>query len=219
MDVFFRSVVPALPLFFEGMLVTLQLCAIGFFGGVIVGAILTFLGFLSPPTRWLSVAIVEFFRATPVYVGLVWVAYVWPELFGWPGTAYEAACVALIMQTGAYLSETFRGGILAISKGQREAASALGISPTATAVRVVLPQVLINSIPPLINQLVVVFKSSTVVSVIGVQDLLFQANAVANKYYEPLEPLTFVALIYIAIITLVSVSARGIEKRLRARFQ
>lgn len=217
MDMLNRVIIPALPLFLEGLLVTLQLCAIGFLGGIVVGAILTVLGFISAPTRWLSVVIIEFFRATPVYVGLVWVAYVWPELFGWPETAYQAACIALVMQTGAYLSETFRAGILAIPRGQRESASALGLLPITTSTRIVLPQVMLNSVPSLINQLVVVFKSSTVVSVIGVHDLLYQANTIVNKYYEPLEVLTFVALIYIATITLLSIAARLVENRLRSR--
>ncbi|WP_157961840.1 amino acid ABC transporter permease [Acuticoccus kandeliae] len=212
-----RVIIPGLPLFWQGFLVTLELCAIGFFGGIVLGAVLTLLGFVSRPTRWIATAIAEFFRATPVYVGLVWVAYVWPDLFGWPDTVWQAACAALVLQTGAYLSETFRGGFLAIARGQREAAAALGLRPATIVVQILTPQVLLNSIPSLINQMVIVFKSSTVVSVIGVQDLLYHANSIINRYYEPLEVLTFVASIYILTITLISMAARKVEARLRER--
>ena len=71
--------------------------------------------------------LIEFFRATPVLVQLLWVNYVWPELFGWPNTFFAAACVALALQSSGYLAETFRGAIEAIPRGHLEAAAALGL--------------------------------------------------------------------------------------------
>ena len=219
MDIFYRMILPNIGLLADGFLVTGKLIVSSFLAGIALAILLTALCFLSTPTRWLANILVEFFRATPMYVQLVWVAYVWPELFGWPDTSYTAALIAITLQTGAYLTETIRSGFLSIPRGQSEAAHALGMTPAWTMRRVVIPQLVISIIPSLINQLVSVVKSSTVVSVIGVADLLYQTNSLINRWHEPVEILTFTALIYIALVTVISVATRYVEVRIRTRFQ
>ena len=81
------------------------------------------------PLRPILIVAIEFFRATPILVQLLWVAYVWPALFGWPNGFFEAAWLALGLQSSGYLAETFRGAIEAVPKGQREAAYSVGMSP------------------------------------------------------------------------------------------
>lgn len=152
------------------------------------------------PIKLVAVLPIEFFRATPILVQLLWVNYVWPELFSWPNTFFAAACVALTVQSAGYLAETFRSAIEAIPKGHLEAASSLGMSPWYAFARITLPQVLLDAAPSIGNQFTVFVKSSALVSVIAVPDLMFQSQKLVNKWYEPIEILMATAAIYIVFI-------------------
>ena len=201
-----------------GIVVTIKVCAIAFVIAVLVGLLLCLVRMYVRPLRPIAIVLIEFFRATPILVQLLWVNYVWPELFGWPNTFFEAACTALAVQSSGYLAETFRGGIEAIAKGQREAAYSVGMSPFQVFRRIVLPQVLLSSAPSIVNQFTVIVKSSTLVSVITVQDLMFQSQKIVNIAYEPIEILTATAAIYIAFIFLVSAAGKQLSDRLRRSY-
>ena len=154
--------------FLAGFQTTLQICAIAFCGAVVLGLLLCLVRMYVRPLKPVAVLLIEFFRATPILVQLLWVNYVWPELFGWPNTFFSAACVALAVQSAGYLAETFRGAIEAIPKGHLEAASSLGMSPRHAFARISLPQVLLDAAPSIGNQFTVIVKSSALVSVIAV---------------------------------------------------
>ena len=202
----------------SGLGVTIEVCMIAFVGAILGGLLLCLLRMYVRPVRPVAIVLIEFFRATPILVQLLWVNYVWPELFGWPNTFFESACVAVAVQSSGYLAETFRGGIEAIPKGHREAAYAVGMSSPLVFVRVVLPQVLLSSAPSIVNQFTVIVKSSTLVSVITVQDLMFQSQKIVNIWYEPIEILTATAAIYIVIIFLVSAAGKFLADTMRRRY-
>ena len=122
------------------------------------------------------------------------------------------------MQSSSYLAETFRKGIEAIPKGHRDAASAVGMPPILTFRRIVLPQVLLASAPSLVNQFTVIVKSSTLVSVITVQDLMFESQRIVNMWYEPIEVLTATAAIYIVFIFSLSWLGKRLADMLRRRY-
>ena len=145
-------------------------------------------------------------------------AYVWPALFGWPNAFFEAAWLALALQSSGYLAETFRGAIEAIPKGQREAAYSVGMSPVQVFWRIVLPQAALSSSPSIVNQFTVIVKSSTLVSVITVPDLMFQSQKIVNIWYEPIEILTATAALYIVLVFLVSAAGKHISDVLRRRY-
>jgi polar amino acid transport system permease protein len=193
-------------------------CLISFVGAIVGGLVLCLIRMYVRPLRPVAIVVIEFFRATPILVQLLWVNYVWPELFGWPNGFFEAACAALAVQSSGYLAETFRGGIEAVPKGQREAAYSVGMSPVQVFTRVVLPQVLLAAAPSIVNQFTVIVKSSTLVSVITVQDLMFQSQKIVNIWYEPIEILTATAAIYILIIFLVSAAGKHLADMLRRRY-
>lgn len=218
MEIWRRIIWHNMPLLLQGLAVTLEVCALGFLGAVIAGFIAALIRLYVPPLRWLAVAYIEFCRATPIYVQLVWVSYVWPEVFGWPRGFFTAGWLALALQSSGYLAETFRTGIEAVAHGHREAAYSLGMGPVVTLRRIVLPQAVLTITPSLINQLIVVIKSSTLVSVVAVPDLLYQAMSIVNKYYEPIGILTFVALIYIGFTTPLSLLLNGLSNRIRSRY-
>jgi polar amino acid transport system permease protein len=201
-----------------GLQVTLEICVIAFAAAFVGGLVLCLLRVYVPLLRPLAVLLIEFLRATPILVQLLWVSYVWPDLIGWPTTFYGAACVALALQSSGYLAETFRGAIEAIPRGHLEAADSLGIPVTRRFLRIVLPQVLIEAAPSLGNQFTVIVKSSSLVSVISVADLMFQSQKIVNMSYEPIEILTATAAIYIFIIFLISAANKAIADRLRRRY-
>ena len=202
----------------SGLVVTLEVCALAFAAALLGGLMLCLVRLYVPPLRPVAVALIEFFRATPIFVQLMWVNYVWPELFGWPNSFFTAGWVALALQSSGYLAETFRTGIEAIPKGHREAASAVGMSPILTFRRIVLPQVLLASAPSLVNQFTVIVKSSTLVSVITVQDLMFESQRIVNMWYEPIEVLTATAAMYILFIFSLSWLGKTLADILRRRY-
>lgn len=201
-----------------GIVVTVEVCAIAFAIAVLVGLLLCLLRMYVRPVRPIVIVLIEFFRATPILVQLLWVAYVWPALFGWPNGFFEAAWLALALQSSGYLAETFRGAIEAIPKGQREAAYSVGMSPIQVFGRVVLPQAALSSSPSIVNQFTVIVKSSTLVSVITVPDLMFQSQKIVNIWYEPIEILTATAALYIVLVFLVSAAGKHISDVLRRRY-
>ena len=207
-----------LDLYFAGLIITLQISALGFLVGAAGGLLVCLVRLYVTPLRWLAAFYIEFARATPILVQLLWVNYVWPEVFGWPTTAYTAAWTALALQTSGYLAETFRSGIEGIDRGQRDAAHAIGMSSSMTTIRIILPQTLLIMSPSIMNQFIIAVKSSTLISVIGVADLLYQAQKLVNIYYEPIEILTFTASLYLVVIFLLSSGLKKFSDVLRDRY-
>lgn len=201
-----------------GLQVTIEVCFISFACAIVGGLVLCLVRMYVRPLRPVATLLIEFFRATPILVQLLWVNYAWPEIFGWPTSFYQAACTALALQSSGYLAETFRGGIEAVPRGQREAAFAVGMSPLLVFRRIILPQVLLSSAPAIVNQFTVIVKSSTLVSVITVQDLMFQSQKIVNIAYEPIEILTATAALYIAFIYVVSMIGKLLADRLRRSY-
>lgn len=201
-----------------GLTVTIEVCLIAFACAIVGGLTLCLVRLYVRPLRPVAIALIEFFRATPILVQLLWVTYAWPEILGWPTTFFTAACVALALQSSGYLAETFRGGIEAVPFGHRDAAISVGMSPPLVFRRIVLPQVLLSSAPSIVNQFTVIVKSSTLVSVITVQDLMFQSQKIVNIWYEPIEILTATAALYITIIFIVSAAGKLLSDTLRRRY-
>ncbi|MBC9207610.1 amino acid ABC transporter permease [Roseomonas aerophila] len=202
-------------LFVNGTVVTLLFT----FGIVVLGlAVGLFSGLLRlsrfAPLRWLSQAYVEVFRCTPVLVQLVWFYYALPILSGIEMSATTAGVLALSLYGGAFYSEIIRGGINSIEPGQTEAALALGMTPSQSMRRIVLPQALKRMVPPLMNQSIIQLKNTSLVSVLAVPDLLYQGQAVAHDSYRPLEIYTLVAVIYFVILFPLTLLVGRLERRL-----
>lgn len=201
-----------------GFAVTVEVCAIAFVAAIIGGLVLCLIRLYVAPMRPIAILLIEFFRDTPIFVQLMWVAYVWPEVFGFPHSFFNAGWLALALQSSGYLAETFRTGIEAVPSGQRDAAFSAGMSHPQTFGRIVMPQVLLSSAPSIVNQFTVIVKSSTLISVITVPDLMSQSQKLVNIWYEPIEILTATAAIYITFVLLVSLSGKLLADRLRMRY-
>ena len=202
-------------LFLQGLGVTaaftVAIVALGLVAGLAGG-----LARLSPfwPFRWLSVAYVELFRCTPLLVQLVWFYYALPILAGIEISATSAAVLALSLYGGSFYAEIIRGGIVSIEAGQREAALAMGMTPGQSMRRIVLPQAFKRMVPPLMNQSIIQFKNTSLVSVLAVPDLLYQGQVAAHDSYRPLEIYTLVAVIYFVVLLPLTILVRRGEARL-----
>lgn len=164
--------------------------------------------------RWFNRLYVESVRSVPVLVLLLWVYYGMPTLLDLSLNHFWAGVIALTIAESAFMAEVFRGGIQAISRGQREASESLGLSYWQTMRFVMLPQAFRQILPPLGNQFVYILKMSSLVSVIGLSDLTRRANELVVTEYLPLEIYTFLVLEYLLLILLVSQAVRWLEKRI-----
>lgn len=218
LDNFNRYVLANDDLLGQGLLMTLQICGQAFLLAIVLAIPVSLVRVFVPMLRALATAYVEFFRATPIFVQLLWVNYVWPDLFGFPQTAEQAGIIALALQSSAYLAETIRSGIEGLPRGQYEAGRAVGMSSPQIIRRIVAPQVVLVMAPSLISQMAVVIKSSTLVSVIAIPDLMYAALRIVNQWFEPIEVLTSTAFLYFLVIFLISLAANRISDRFRARF-
>ncbi len=218
MDVWNTIILKNLHLFGEGLWVTAQISVIGFTVACVLGMASCLVRLYVRPLRIPATVLIEFCRNTPIYVQLLWVNYVWPDLFGWPQSFFAAGWMALALQSSGYLAETFRSGIEGIARGQVEAAHSLGMSPVRTFRSVVLPQALLNMAPSIMNQFLVLVKSSTLVSIIAVPDLMYQAMRLTAIWFQPIEILSFTAFLYILIVFCLSHAFKVYADRLRERF-
>jgi len=164
--------------------------------------------------RAMSRTYVELVRAVPILVLILWVYYGLPQLTGLTLSVFWAGVVALALSDSAFEAEIFRAGIQSIDKGQYEAAHTIGLNYPDTMRFVILPQALRRILPALGNQLVYMLKMSSLVSVIGMQELTRKANELVVTEYRPLEIYTILVLEYLVLILLVSAGVRWVERRL-----
>lgn len=179
------------------------------------------LGFLAALARLSSSAVAfgiatfyaSFFRGTPLLIQILLIYLGLPQIGLVPG-AITAGILALSLNYGAYLSEIFRAGILGVARGQREAALALGMRRGAIFWRIVLPQAMRTILPPTTNQFISMLKDSSLVSVMGVWEIMFLAQSYGRSSYRYIELLTAAAVIY----WLLSIGLELIQARLERHY-
>ena len=159
---------------------------------------------------------VEIVRAVPILVLILWVYYGLPQLSGITLNVFWAGVLALALSDSAFQAEIFRAGIQSIGKGQYEAAQSISLSYRDTMRYVILPQAIRRILPALGNQLVYMLKMSSLVSVIGMQELTRKANELVVSEYRPLEIYTILVLEYLVLILIVSAGVRWLERRMSA---
>lgn len=203
-------------LLLEGTLITIGLTV----GVIVLGLLLGLIGGLAQLSRyatlrWLSWLYIEIFRCTPLLVQLLWFYYALPILTGIEMSAITAAVLTLSLYGGSFYAEIIRGGIVSIDSGQREAGLALGLTPVRVMRRIVLPQAIKRMIPPLMNQSIIQFKNTSLVSVLAVPDLLYQGQLAATETYRPLEVYSVIAVIYFVVLVPLTAIVKKSEKLLQ----
>ena len=163
--------------------------------------------------RWPILAFVDVVRFTPLLVQAVWIHFALPALTGYSLSANQSGLIALALHVSAYICEILRAGIIAIPKGQWEAARALGLPPRQIFGQVILPQVWPLVLPTLANVSVATFKLTAILGIIAVTDLTKAANRVNTFIFRPFEVFSVIALVYLAIGLVLAWIAWRIEQR------
>lgn len=208
MSDFFDIALPALPSLLKGALITLQLTIVSIGLGLVGGSLLG-IARLSKygVVRVLARVYVDFFRGTPLLVQLFMIYFGLPGLFNSLGlptfSQWWAAIAALTLNSSAYIAEIIRAGIQSIALGQTEAAESLGLSPIETMRYVIFPQAFRVIIPPLANEFITMLKDTSLVAVIGYQELFRAGQLIVAKNYRSLEIYILVALVYL-VLTIIS---------------
>ncbi|WP_256760429.1 ABC transporter permease subunit [Cohnella sp. WQ 127256] len=216
LNIDFRVLDGYVPYILKGVYVTLLFTLVSALLGLFWGTILSLFKISGiRPLQWFATAYTSVFRGTPLLVQLTLIYYAVPQLFNFDIPALLAAGLAFGLNSAAYLSETIRGGIMAVDKGQREASIALGIPYRKMMVRIIFPQALRHILPALVNEFVALLKESSLVSVIGVTELMRRADVVRASTFRSFEALLLVAAIYYVLVLVLTSLARMLERRLR----
>lgn len=163
---------------------------------------------------WPAGFVIEFFRTTPPLVQLFWFFFALPVLIRVEMTPFMASALTFSIQSSAFFAEVFRGGIVSVERGQWEASRAIGMTPSQSMRRIILPQAVKRMIPAFMERAIELMKTTTLVAIVSYADLLYQANEIAQKTFRPLEVFTVVAGIYFVVILMISLLARRLERRL-----
>jgi polar amino acid transport system permease protein len=199
----------------DGLAVTLHVTA----GGAAVAAVAALFAGLARLSRfralvWPAVAYIETFRGTSALVQLFWFFFVLP-FFGIELGAMATGILVLGLNTGAYGAEVVRGAILALPRGQLDAAAALNMNRWQTLRRVVLPQAVVAMLPPAGNLVIELLKNSALVSLIAITELTFSAQVVRSATLRSAEIFTLVLLLYFAVALCITGGFRALERRVR----
>ncbi|MGJ8540811.1 amino acid ABC transporter permease [Heyndrickxia coagulans] len=202
--------------FLQGMYVTILLAIISVIAGTVLGIILTMMRRSEIKViKWISICYIEFIRGTPllaqiflVYVGL-------PAITGMNIPDFFTGAIALTMHSSAYIAETIRSGIETVPFGQTEAARSLGMNKRRTMMEIVLPQAFKNILPALVNQFIGNIKDSSLVSVIGISELMYETTTVRGTTALGLEPVIVASVIYLIMTLALTQMMGALERRLR----
>lgn len=220
MEFRWELVIESLPILLKASVLTIELTTVSVLIGTLIGLIAS-LARLSGFTflKWLAGAYVDFFRGTPLLVQIMIIHFGLPLLFGYTPNAFISAVAALGINSGAYVAEIFRAGIQSIDKGQLEAAKALGMNYWQSMRYIILPQAFKISVPPLGNEFIALLKDSSLVTVIGLQELMTTGGLIVASKFRPFEIYITVAVIYLVMTKSISLLVAYLERRLKTSDQ
>ena len=201
----------------DGLYYTIALSVTAILISIILGLLVALPGLASQrPARVVNRVYVELVRAVPILVLILWVYYGLPQVADISISVFWAGVLALAISDSAFQAEIFRAGIQSIDRGQHEAAHSISLSYVDKMRFVILPQAIKRILPALGNQLVYMLKMSSLVSVIGMEELTRRANELVVTEYRPLEIYTVLVLEYLVLILVVSAAVRWFEMRMGA---
>lgn len=210
---FIQMLVKYSPYYIEGIKNTVFLSLIGTLLGFILGVVLALARIQQSKniflklSRMLSVLYIDIIRGTPLMVQLLIVYNLFDR-----DMRYMAGVIALSLNSAAYVSEIVRSGIQSIDKGQTEAARSLGMSTLMTYQEIIMPQAIKNILPALGNEFIVLIKETSIISVIGIMDVMRSVDTVMSKTFDPIPPLMAAMLIYLFLTMTLSKGLRTIER-------
>lgn len=213
------------PMFLRGAGVTIYISIIGTIIGTLIGLMVGVIRTIPMPERGIKrillkivniifTVYIEFFRGTPMIVQAMVIYYGLAQAAGIDLNKNLAGILIVSINTGAYMSEIVRGGIVSIDKGQFEAAAAIGMNHIKTMIHVVIPQVIRNILPATGNEFIINIKDTSVLNVISVTELFFQTKSVAGNTYHFYEAFSVACILYLFMTLTVTRILRTIERKL-----
>lgn len=205
----------------EGLQNTILIAVTGLIIGIVIGTLIATVRVI-PKYKVLPRILntfcnfyVELFRGTPIVVQLLIFYYVLLPILGIQMPGVQVAMLVFGLNSGAYISEIMRGGILSVDGGQMEAGRAVGLSFGTTMLKIVIPQAIKNILPTLGNEFIALIKETSVVSFVGATDLYVAFNLIGTNSYEFMVPYIVMAFIYIILVLIISAGIRLMERSLR----
>ncbi len=205
----------------EGLQNTLKIAICGLLIGIVIGTLIATVRVI-PKYKLLPKVLngfcsfyVSLFRGTPIVVQLLVFYYVLLPLMGITITPVQVSILVFGLNSGAYISETMRSGIMSVDSGQMEAGRAVGLSFSTTMMKIVIPQAVKNILPTLGNEFIALIKETSVVSFVGALDLYVAFNNIGTSSYEFMVPYLVMAMIYIVLVLIISAGIKIMERSLR----
>ena len=205
----------------EGLKNTLLIAIIGLVIGIVIGTLIATVRVI-PKYKLLPRILngfcsfyVGLFRGTPMVVQLLVFYYVMLPIMGVHMTGVQVSILVFGLNSGAYISEIMRSGILSVDQGQMEAGRAVGLSFGTTMMKIVIPQAVKNILPTLGNEFITLIKETSVVSFVGAADLYVAFNYMGSNSYEFMVPYLVMAMIYIVLVLIISLGIKIMERSLR----
>jgi polar amino acid transport system permease protein len=204
----------ALPLLLEGLWATIYVSLLSFMLALAIGIVVGILRSKSPLFRAIFAPYVEVFRGTPLLIQLFFIYYGLPTI-GITLDSFTAGILGLGMNGGAYISETIRGALLSVDKGQQDAAFSLGFSWLQSMIYVILPQAVSVAIPSMVNSFSALLKESSLVSVLAITELTRVSQLIYTRTFRALEVYLAIGVIYFVMTYLASRLSKRLEQKFR----
>ncbi len=205
-------------LYFSGLGITLEIAFFAAIVGLMIGTVVALMKLSTKrngkKTIWVRIAnaYIDIIRGTPSVLQLL---IMWFVIMKSSRNGILIAVLSFGINSGAYVAEIVRAGIMAVDKGQTEAGRSLGLSKAQTMTYIVIPQAIKNVLPPIGNEFIVLLKETAIVGYVGLSDLTRVANQISSRTYEAFMPLIGAAVIYFVIIKILTVLLNLLERRLR----
>jgi His/Glu/Gln/Arg/opine family amino acid ABC transporter permease subunit len=216
---FSRVIQQGVPLLLDGIKLTIGISILSILIGMVIGLITCLMGMSkSKILKTIAAVYVWVIRGTPMIVQAFLVFFALPQVIqlaipGFRIVAFQAGVITLSINVGAYMSEIFRGGIQAVPKGQTEAARSLGMTQVKTLRKVILPQAFKISIPSIVNQFIITVKDTSILSVIGLGEIVNKAKTYVGSTYQFFATYILVAAFYLVVISILMIISKQVEKK------
>ncbi len=205
----------SLPYLVDGFQITLLAWIISIIIGVLLGLVACLMRLSKiAPLRGIGWVYIWLIRGTPMIVQAFVVYFGFSQALGLRMSPLMAGIITLSLNCGAYLAEIFRSGIQAVPKGQEEAARSLGMGKARTMMRIVLPQAFKVAVPPMVNQFIITLKDTSILTVIGMPEIVNEAQQYIMIHLDYFETYICVALFYLVVISLLMLLSNYIEKKI-----
>ncbi|HIT88350.1 MAG TPA: amino acid ABC transporter permease [Candidatus Coprocola pullicola] len=212
---FYTLFLQSLPRLLEGLVITLQLTILSLLFAIIIGMISCFFKISKwKPLNWIATIYLSIIRGTPLMVQAYFLYFGITSAMGIKIDSFWASVIVLTLNAGAYLSEIFRSGISAVNKGQMEAARSLGLPYHVAMGKVIIPQAIRIVIPSVVNQFIITLKDTSILSVIGVGELMRQGTLIVSRTFKGFEVYAMVAIAYFIVVMVLTKISQIIERRL-----